>query len=80
MNLAPSAQRIPIAALDGGDSDSLWAFRALGDVELDALIVVKRAIAVRLNLRMMNEHILCAAVWSDEAEALIAVEPLDGSL
>jgi hypothetical protein len=28
----------------------------------------------------VNEHILCAAIRSDKAEALIAVEPLYGSL
>jgi hypothetical protein len=66
--------------LDNGHSDGLWAFGALGDVELHALIVVKRAITTRLNLRMMNEHILRVAVWSNKAEALIAVEPFDGSL
>ena len=53
---------------------------SLADFELDWLILVKRAKTARLDLRMVNEHILRAAIRSDKAEALIAVEPLYGSL
>lgn len=68
------------AELDGGHSHCLRAFRSLADLELDSLILLKGAKTVALDLRMVNEHIFCAAVRSDKAEALVAVEPFHGSL
>jgi hypothetical protein len=56
-----------VGDLDAGYSDCLRAFRSLGDVELDSLAVFQRAIAARLDLRMVDEHILCAAIRSDKA-------------
>jgi hypothetical protein len=77
----PISSEVPsVDELDGCYSDCLRTFGSLGDVELDSLAVLERAIAARLDLRMVNEHIFCAAIRSDKAKALIAVEPLDGSL
>ena len=61
--------------LDGGHSHRLRAFRSLADLELDSLILLKGAKTVALDLRMVNEHIFRAAVRSDKAETLLAVEP-----
>jgi hypothetical protein len=81
MKIAQSAQRVSTDGyLDGGHSNCLRALRSLEYVELDSLILVKRAKTARLDLRMVNEHILRTAIGSDKAEALIAVEPLYGSL
>ena len=65
---------------DGGDVLSLRALGALGDVELDALGLVKRTVAVRLDGRVVDEHVRSATVLSDESEALLGVEPLHGAL
>ena len=76
-----STQRVSeVGELNARYSDRLRAFRSLGDVELDSLAVFKRAITARLDLRMVNEHIFCAAIGSDKAEAFIGVEPFHGSL
>jgi hypothetical protein len=80
VNLPNQLRGLWSRGLDAGYSNCLRAFRSLGDVELDSLIVLKRAITARLDLRMVNENIRCAAIRSDKAEALIAVEPLHGSL
>ena len=66
--------------LDGGHSGCLRAFSSLADFELDALILLKRAITAPLDLRIVDEHIFCAAIRSDKAEAFFAVEPFHNSL
>jgi pimeloyl-ACP methyl ester carboxylesterase len=86
---APDARRAPSAlARSGlfvgasGDAD-VRRLRALGtghDVVLDLLVLVERLVAVGLDGGEVDEHVLTAAVLSDEAEALVGVEPLDGSL
>src|SRR4051794_38802622 len=59
---------------------SLGTLGALGEVELDLLVLVQRLVAVCLDRGEVNEHVLAAAVLSDEAEALFSVEPLDSTL
>src|SRR5271166_1348575 len=66
--------------LDGGHSHRLRAFRSLGDFELDALIFLKGAKTIPLDLRMVDEYVFCAAIRGDKTEALFVIEPLDGSL
>src|SRR4029079_6972444 len=58
----------------------LRALGALGDVELDALVLVQRTVAVALDGRVVHEDVGAAAVLSNEAEALLSVEPLHGTL
>lgn len=75
---SPRGFRAP--PLEGGHSHRLGAFGPLGDFELDALILLEAAEAAFLDLRMVDEYILFAAVGGDESEALVAVEPFHGSL
>src|SRR5690349_24716695 len=65
---------------DGGDSYRLGALGSLLDLELDALVLLEAAEAAALDLRKVHEDILRAVIWRDEAEALVAVEPLHSSL
>ena len=67
-------------SLDGGHSHRLRTLRSLADLELDSLVLLKGAKTVPLDLRMVDEHIFCAAIRGDEAESLLAVEPFNGSL
>src|SRR5690606_23915015 len=57
----------------------LRALRTLRDVELDLLVLVQRAVAARLDGRVVGEHVSAAVLGGDEAEALLSVEPLHGS-
>ena len=65
---------------EGTDALRLQALWALSDVELDALAVLKGAVAVGLDGGVMDENVLVLTVNGDEAEALVSVEPLNGSL
>src|SRR6478672_4743896 len=51
----------------------------LRDLELDALPLLEGAVAVHLDRAVVDENVR-ATVDSDEAVALLAVEPLDGAL
>jgi len=65
---------------DGADAVSLRALGTLGDLELHALRLVQRLVAVGVDGGVVNEHIGAAAVLGDETKALFSVEPLDGAL
>src|SRR5690606_13428083 len=52
---------------------------ALGDLELDLLVLLERAVAARRDGRVVGEDVGAAVVGGDEAEALFSVEPLHGS-
>src|SRR2546423_14906453 len=70
------------AYTDSGDDAYLLRLRALlalRDFELDALPVLERLVAVHLDRREVDEHVL-PPVDRDEAVALLAVEPLHGAL
>lgn len=67
-------------SLDGAHSCRLRTFRPLGDLELDSLILLKRAKTGPLDRRIVDEHIFCAVVRGNKAEALPLVEPFHGSL
>src|SRR5690349_6563972 len=58
----------------------LRALRALGDVELDLLVLVEGLVALRLDRRVVNEDVVAAVLLRDEAEALLRVEPLNSAL
>jgi hypothetical protein len=54
---------------------------ALGhNVERDFLSLVEAAHPGAFDSADVDEHVLAAVIWLDEAEALLAVEPLYGSL
>jgi hypothetical protein len=56
------------------------AFGALTDLELHALSLVEAPEAGSVDLRVVHEDVSAAPVDRDEAEALLAVEPLHSSL
>ena len=66
--------------LDGGYPDRLGTFLPLLDLELNALVLLKRAKAAPLDLGKVDEEVLPAVVRGDETEALFAVEPFHSSL
>src|SRR5687767_8094531 len=69
-----------LVGLDGDDVLRLRALRALRDVELDPLVLVEALVALRLDGGEVDEDVGTAAVLRDEAEALLGVEPLHGTL
>src|SRR5215469_3521898 len=80
---APS-RCIPLAGLacrgsGGEDAGGLRALRALGDLELHALVLLQAAEAGAVNLGVVHEDVRSVGA-GDEAVALLRVEPLDGSL
>ncbi len=71
--LAMFTSDVPLA---GNDIRRARAFLALPDVELHSLILFQRGVALRLDLRVMNEQILPAIIRSNKPKALARVEPL----
>ena len=51
------------------------AFLPLAQVELDLLALGEGGVAIHPDLRMMNEHVLIAALRRDESEAFFLVKP-----
>ena len=74
-------QKVFVVALSADDPDRLrlGTLLALRDLELDALSVLERLVAVGYDRREVNENVL-AAVYRDEAVALLGVEPFDAAL
>ena len=64
----------------GRDLVCLRALLALGDLELDALLLLERPVAAGLDGAVVNEDVCGAVVGGDEAVPLLGVEPLDGAL
>ena len=62
------------------DVHSMGALLALGDVEIDALVLVQSAETLALDSGVVNEEIRATTIGGDEAEALFSVEPLNGAL
>ena len=62
------------------DQLSLWALSAFADLELNQLVFFEVTEAGALDLRVVDEEISGAIVWSDETKALFAVEPFHSSL
>src|SRR5579875_1631164 len=61
---------------DRSDVGRLKTLRALRGVELDLLVLFEIAEATPRDRAEMDEHVRSATVLGDEAEALLAVEPL----
>src|ERR1035438_6522167 len=62
------------------DVRGLGALLALGHFEADALVLVQCTEAATLDGGVVDEEVSAALVGGDEAEALLGVEPLDGTL
>src|SRR4051812_33695489 len=62
------------------DIRRLRALRPLRDLELDALVLLERTVAVRHDRREVHEDIGATAVLGNETKALLGVEPLDAAL
>jgi hypothetical protein len=69
--------KAPGSAL-GLDLDGLGALGTFGYFEFYPLTLAQGAVALAINLGVMDEYIL-AIVGADEAEALGVIEPLDGT-
>jgi len=65
--------------LDGSYLDSLWALRAVHDLEGNPLVLLQGFEAVHLDSGVMDENV-AATVTGDEAVAFRSVEPLDDTL
>src|SRR3712207_6817158 len=70
----------PSRESDGANLLRLRPLLALSDLELHPLVLLQRAVAAGLDGREVDEHVSTPAVDGDEAEALVCVEPLHGSL
>src|ERR1700760_3812248 len=76
----PRRAFVRLSAADGADVRGLRALLALRGLELDALVLFERLVAVARDGRVVDEDVRATAVRSDEAEALFVVEPLHSSL
>ena len=63
---------------EGADVRGLRATVTLRDVELDALVLLQVAETLAADGGEVREEVGASIVGGDEAEALVAVEPLDG--
>src|SRR5690606_696041 len=75
-----SGTQSSVSRSERADVLRLRALRALGDVELDLLVLVQRLVAVGLDGRVVHEDVVAAVLLRDEAETLLGVEPLHGAL
>src|SRR3954451_21071838 len=65
---------------EGADRVGLHALLALAGGEAHALVLVKGAVAARLDRGVVDEDVLASVIGGDEAEALLGVEPLHGAV
>src|SRR4051794_7895559 len=72
--------RVRGVVLERADVLRLRALLALRDVELHALVLLQRLVALPLDRAEVAEDVGAAVVLRDEAEALLRVEPLHCSL
>src|SRR3954447_26061770 len=78
----PGADRLSLddaASLQRGDVDGLRALVAGLGVVGDLRVLGQRLEAVGVDAGVVDEEVLATVVRRDEAEALVVVEPLDGS-
>jgi hypothetical protein len=68
----------PRHSSDGSDVLRLVALAAWADVEFDHLTFGQGLVAVGLDVRIVNEHVV-TILPGDESEALLGVEELDGT-
>src|SRR5690606_40821626 len=69
-----------ISGGDGLHACGLCALRALLDLVADPLAFLQAAETLRVDCRIVHEHIGAAVLGRDEAETLGVVEPLHGAV
>src|SRR5215210_2513714 len=70
---------VVVRRLERGDVDGLGALVPGLRVEAHASALGESLEALRVDARVVDEEVLARVVRRDEAEALVVVEPLDGS-
>src|SRR3954462_15459843 len=65
--------------LDLSDVEGLRALVAAADLEVHLRAFLQRTKAVAVDVAVVDEKVLAPVLRGDEAEALVVVEPLDGS-
>jgi hypothetical protein len=70
--------RAEASELNGADVLSFLALSARRDVELDALTVLERLVALALDLREVDEDVF-TLIAGDEAVTLLGIEELHGT-
>src|SRR5687767_12437013 len=75
----PGARWCTLGSLDGPDVGGLRPLLPLAHVELDLLVLLEVAVALARDRAEVHENVGAAVVGSDEAEALLRAEPLDGT-
>ena len=78
LELAPSGGKPTKLRSDHANVLGFLTLAAGGDVELDALALVKRLVAAALDVGEVDEHVV-ALLSRNEAEALLGVEELHGT-
>ena len=63
---------------DLADVEGFWALAARADLELDGLTLVEAAVAIALDVGVVDEHVLIP-LDGDESEPLLAIEKLYGA-
>src|SRR3954451_19727818 len=76
----PGCRALPRHASDRADVLRLRALLALGDVELHLLAFLQLTVALAGDVGVVGEDVGATALLLNEAEALLAVEPLDCAL
>src|SRR3954451_20967681 len=74
-----AARARELSGVDDLDAVGLGTLRTLDDLELHPLVLVEGPVALGLDRRVVDEHVL-AVVHGDKAVALLVVEPLHGAL
>ena len=67
-------------SLDSGDVLSLGALSTFADLKFDELVLFQATETVALNLGVVDENVRRTVSGSDEAVALLRVEPFHSSL
>jgi len=59
-----------VVQLDRGYVGRTWAFFALSNLKLNALVFIERCIAICLNLRVMDKQIIATVIRSNKTKTL----------
>src|SRR6185437_11364031 len=69
------SRTLSLSGLERADVRGLHPLRALGQVVLDLLVLLQRAVALRGDLAEVGEDVGAAVIRGDEPEPLLRVEP-----
>src|SRR5438552_1743422 len=68
-----------VRSADAANVGRLWALLALGDFELHLLVLLEVPVTLAGDGAEVHEHVRTTFILSDEPEALLGTEPLDGA-